>query len=283
MQTMATSIANRTTKRMVEGVSVFQLYEKLERFPLDVPRPPGGAGVYPHFRTEATQDLTEAIVHFARYGEWSRQEYRWVQITNIEPKREWKPKSREYAVGKITRKEDLVPVRLYDSDDTHEHTIVDGIHRILALKQMGYTYVLAEILNVEVKQKPLLPREAASHYEELERTALLCYAASRLSGVSCLNVGNVYLLEPSKRGVIYFSILRHDRDVENVRHFPPDCTVVVRDVIVSRDGEDGEDGEEDVHVTATIFSQEFKYHGTYKEVTMRILNECYAHLDQMHI
>ena len=278
MQTMATSIANRTTKRMAEGVSVSQLYEKLERFPLDVPRPPGGAGVYPHFRTEATQDLTKAIADFAIYGEWSRQEYRWVQITNIEPKREWKPKSREYAVGKITRKEDLVPVRLYDSDDAHEHTIVDGIHRILALKQMGYTHVLAEILDVEVKQKPLLPREAASHYEELQRMALPLCAASRL--FNHLNVRNVYLLETSKRDVIYFSILRRDRNVENVRHFPPDCTVVVRDVIVSRDGEDG---EEDIHVTATIFSQEFKYHGTYKEVTMHILKECYAHLDQIHI
>ena len=106
--------------------------------------------------------------------------------------------------------------------------------------------------------------------------ALLFDAASRLSGVSCLNVGNVHLLETSKRDVICFSILRHDRDVGNVQR----CTVVVRDMIVSRDCEDGED---DVHVTATIFSQEFKYHGTYKEVTMRILNECYAHLDQIHI
>ena len=70
MQTMATLIANRTTKRMAEGVSVSQLYEKLERFPLDVLRPPGGAGVYPHFRTEATQDLTEVIVDFARCGVW---------------------------------------------------------------------------------------------------------------------------------------------------------------------------------------------------------------------
>ena len=111
-------------------------------------------------------------------GVWYRQEYRWVQITNIEPKRDWKLKSREYAVGKITRKEDLVPVRLYDSDDAHEHTIVDGIHRILALKQMGYTYVLAEILDIEVKQKPLLPREAASHYEELERMTVLFYSTS---------------------------------------------------------------------------------------------------------
>lgn len=38
-----------------------KVYEKLERFPLDVPRPPAGAGVYTHFRTEATQDLTEAL------------------------------------------------------------------------------------------------------------------------------------------------------------------------------------------------------------------------------
>ena len=63
---MATSIANHTTKRMAEGVSVSQVYEKLERFRLDVPRPPAGAGVYTHFRTEATQNLMEAIVDFAR-------------------------------------------------------------------------------------------------------------------------------------------------------------------------------------------------------------------------
>ena len=95
--------------------------------------------------------------------------------------------------------------------------------------------------------------------------------------ISYLNVGNVYLLETSKRDVICFSILRHDRNVENVQHFPPDCRVVVRDVIVLRDGED------DIHVTATIFSQEFTIHDTYREITMRILKECYAHLDQVHI
>ena len=41
--------------------------------------------------------------------------------------------------------------------------------------------------------------------------------------------------------------------------------------------------EDDVYVTATIFSQEFTIHDTYKEITMRILKECYAHLDQVHI
>ena len=51
---------------MAEGVSVSQVYEKLERFRLDVPRPPAGASVYTHFRTEATQNLMEAIVDFAR-------------------------------------------------------------------------------------------------------------------------------------------------------------------------------------------------------------------------
>ena len=55
---------------MAEGVSVSQVYEKLERFPLDVPRPPAGAGVYTHFHTEATQNLMEAIVDFARCGVW---------------------------------------------------------------------------------------------------------------------------------------------------------------------------------------------------------------------
>ena len=74
---------------------------------------------------------------------------------------------------------------MYDSDDVHKHTtILDAIHGILALKQMGYMHVLAEILNVNVKQQPLLPREAVSHYEELERMALLFEAASTLSGAN---------------------------------------------------------------------------------------------------
>lgn len=230
--------------------------------------------MYPHFCTEATQDLTEAIVHFARYGEWSRQEYRWVQITNIESRDEWKPKSREYAVEKITRKEDLIPVRLYISDGPHQYTVDDGIHRILALKEMGYTHVLAEVLNVEVHQQPSLPQEALSLYEESERMALLSDAASTLSGISYLNVGNVYLLS-SKRNAVHFSILRHDKDVQNVEKFPSDCEVVVSNVVVSKDGED-----DDIEVTATIFSREFQYHGTYQEVTTCILDECYAHLGQ---
>ena len=86
--------------------------------------------------------------------------------SNIEPQHEWNPKSREYAVEKITRKEDLIPVHLYVSDGPYQYTIVDGIHRILALKQMGYTHVLAEVLNVKVHQQPSLPQEAVSLYED---------------------------------------------------------------------------------------------------------------------
>ena len=55
---------DRTRLRMAEREPLSQLYEKLERLPLDVPTPPWEAGVYPHFCTEATQDLTEAIRPF---------------------------------------------------------------------------------------------------------------------------------------------------------------------------------------------------------------------------
>ena len=214
-------------------------------------------------------------MNFAREGVWYRKEYRWVQIVDIKPQREWKPKSRKYAVGKIKQNEALIPVCLCvdASDDVHQYTIWDGIHRILALKDMGYAYVLAKVTNVKVHQQPSLPPEAALHYKELERMALL-FAATEILGIQYLDVPklneNVYLVSLVKN-VIGFSILRHDRDDGNVEDFPPDCTVVVLSVDVN-----------DINVTATIFSQEFHYQGTYQEVSRRILNDCCAHLGLSH-
>lgn len=138
---------------------------------------------------------------------------------------------------------------------------------------MGYAYVLAEVTNVKVHQQPSLPPEAALHYKELERMALL-FAATEILGIQYLDVPklneNVYLVSLVKN-VIGFSILRHDRDAGNVEDFPPDCTVVVLSVDVN-----------DINVTATIFSQEFHYQGTYQEVSRRILNDCCAHLGLSH-
>lgn len=260
------------TEIMAERELVSQLYEKLQYLPLRRPRPSQCAGVYPYFRTEgsevATQDLTEAIVNFAREGVWHRKEYRWVQIVDIKLQKKWKQESRKYAVGKIKQSEALIPVCLDvdASDDVHQYTIRDGIHRILALKGMGYAYVLAEVCKVKVHQQPSLPPEAALHYKELERMALL-FAAAKVLGTKYLIVPeNVYLVSLVKN-VIGFSILRHDKDDGNVEDFPPDCTVVVLSVDVN-----------DINVTATIFSQEFQYRGTYQEVSRHILNECCVHL-----
>ena len=159
------------------------------------------------------------------------------------------------------------------SDDVHQYTIWDGIHRILALKEMGYAYVLAEVPSVKVHQQPSLPPEATLHYKELERIALL-FAATEILGTQYLDAPklneNVYLVS-LKKNVISFSILRHDRDVGNVEDFPPDCTVVVLSVDVN-----------DISVTATIFSQEFQYRGIYQEVSRHILNECCVHLGLNH-
>ena len=242
------------------------VYKNLQCLPLDRPRPPHGSGVYRYFRTKATQDLTEGIVEFAKEGVWYRQEYRWVKIVDIKLQRQWKPKSRKYAVRRIKLKKSLVPVdlRVDASDHAHRYTIMDGIHRILALRGMGYTYVLAKVNKVKVHQQPLLPPEAAPHYRELERMALL-FAATTILGTKYLNVPkNVYLVSLQKN-VVSFNILRDGQDDRSVEDFPSDCTVVVLSV----------DGNE-VNVTATIFSQEFQYLGTYQEVSTRILNECCA-------
>ena len=259
------------SKGMTEPELVYKLYKNLQCWPLDLPRPPHGSGVYPYFcpeatqATQATQDLTEGIVEFAKEGVWYRQEYRWVKIVDIKPQREWKPKSRKYAVRQIKLKKSLVPVdlRVDASDHAHQYTIMDGIHRILALRGMGYTYVLAKVDKVKVHQQPSLPPEAAPHYRELERMALL-FDATTILGKKYLTVPkNVYLVSLQKDlNVVGISILRDDRDDRNVEDLPPDCTVVVLSV----------DGNE-VNVTATIFSQEFQYLGTYLEVSTRILNK----------
>ena len=138
----------------------------------------------------------------------------------------------------------LVPValRVDASDHVHQYTIMDGIHRILALRGMGYTYVLAKVNKVKVHQQPSLPPEAPPHYRELERMALL-FATTEILGTKYLHV---------LKNVVSFSILRDDDGT--VEDFPPDCTVVVLSV-----------DENEVDVTATIFLQKFQYLGTYQE------------------
>ena len=230
-------------------------------------RPIGGYANSVIREVEEYQELREQIVDFALSGEWTRDEYRWVDIRHIELKDVWKPPSLEYALGLIEREEGLLRVRL-TVDGVERYTILDGIHRIHALINRGYTHVLALVSDIKVQERPLLPPEAENllPYATFEEMALLNWAAGRLC--SQLNVGDVFIiLRKSPYNVIEFSILRNSVTTMNVNTLPPDCVVTVT-------GFNFENGKFNITTTAILFGNQHQCRGSYEEVAANILMMC---------
>lgn len=216
------------------------------------------------------------------YGVWSKCEYRWVEFSDIECREVWKPSSLQYWTQQIRQQLPLKPVHLglQDSSDPEQpnqpsetYCIIDGIHRINALKSLKYTHVLA-YCNVPSHQKPVLPPIAAPHYEKLRTMAFLRRAAGELIGVHYLsNDYNFYIIS-QRDNTIEFSILAGDTNISNVETLPPDCEVVVTNTTLLPPDLDGP-RQLQIDVTATIFERQFEYSGTLKDVSTLILQEVY--------
>ena len=178
----------------------------------------------------------------------------------------------------ISKNKPLKPVLLsipilqsHQANHPYPYEIIDGIHRIEALRRNGFTYVLAGVIGIPVCERPFLPPRAAQHYEKLKVMILNETAATLLSGAGKLNIGNVFMF-PLRSNVIKFSILRNGKDIGNVCELPPDCELTVfltpdptRDEIM-------------IHVTAKIVSsrqvvEEREYNGTVQDVSWRILSD----------
>ena len=229
---------------------------------------PNGGYVYSVIQeVEEYQELRKQIVQFAINGEWTRNEYRWVDIRHIEPRDVWKPESLQYSLGLIERGEGLIRVLLMDGkvNGVERYTLLDGIHRIHALMNKGFTHVLALITDIRVQERPPLPPgvENLFPYATLEEMALLNCAAMRLRGQ--LDVGPVCLISrESPYNVIEFSILRNGVDRRNVNALPPDCRVTVT-------GSDFENGGFNITTAAILFGNQHHFLGSYEEVSANIL------------
>lgn len=213
------------------------------------------------------QELRELIFQFAINGEWTRDEYRWVDIRHIEPRDVWKPQSLQHSLGLIQQGQELMRVLLSVDgvvDGVERYTISDGIHRIHALTESGFTHVLALVQGIRVQGRSPIPPglENLFPYATLEEMALLNRAAIRLCGK--LNVDNVYILREPPYNVIEFSILRNDVTIGNVKTLPPDCMVTVT-------GFNFENGGFNITTTAILFGNQYHFSGSYEAVSAIIL------------
>lgn len=208
-------------------------------------------------------DLTEEIDCFARNGMWYRQEYRWVDINQIIVSDVWKPKSLKDANELIQQQQDLKNVRL-NLADNGKYTVIDGIHRIHALREKGYANVLAKVGNIVERHKPTLPLNAEPHYAILKRMVLLKTATTKL--LSEVNHGPI-VIRHETNNVFNFSIRRDNAAAHDP---PPDCTVVVNEVIIDQRDDDPRDDH--IIATAIIQGQAFWFAGSYKQVSYNILH-----------
>lgn len=86
-------------------------------------------------------NLEEAWRQYKEYGEWWEWVFEYVPISKIEQCEIWSNYRYENNLRKLTETGKMPPVRLCYYDEIYH--ISDGIHRIAAAKQRGYTKVPA--------------------------------------------------------------------------------------------------------------------------------------------
>lgn len=95
------------------------------------------------------QDLQKESLEL--YQHYDVYDYQIVPIHDIEEKPIWSKEKFEIVLEKMNKKELLPPVELLDTPERQKLTITDGIHRIAASKNLGFSYVPAIIQHYSTK------------------------------------------------------------------------------------------------------------------------------------
>lgn len=237
-----------------------ELYHKLSNYPIDDPPSPPPANSYPHYIIEEyTFDLIWSVISFESKGYWAKDEYRWVKLAEIEEREVWKPESLTYAETQIMSQKPLKPIiLLLPEAPSGKYTFENGIHRTLALKNKGSTYVLALIRNVEVRQMPDIPSEAIPFLETFKKKFLDDDAASTLS--ARVTIENVFS-QCRDNDVRFFNLLREGVNILKLEQQAPDGQIKV----FALDNE-----QKKVRVTGTIFGNKVESSGSMEELVKSI-------------
>lgn len=227
-------------------------------------------GCYSYFEPQTVNlNLIENSYLFERNGEFEMTEYKWIEISDIQCRESRKPQSLAYAIKQIDKSEALEPVHLSTPESTEEYKYTDTREDpiINALKEKGFTRVLALVSRIQ-KCRPILPQDAAEHYEELKKMFIDQDATGSLR--ADINRGNVWIDHqiPAGINILTFSILREGVNAINVSRLPPDSELKVQ-VVDNRI-----DSDQLVLITGKIFGTPVEKRGTIKFVTQYIFQLC---------